>query len=64
MSLWNDLAGLVFDGVGQVGVKSRANGLYCPQLPEQFFSTVYLFFLSAPLWVYVYVLTEPWYIFN
>ena len=32
VSLWNDLADHVFDGVGLAGFKSKANAFYWPKL--------------------------------
>ena len=38
VSLWNDLANPVFDGVGLTGFKSRANALYWPKLLHPYYS--------------------------
>ena len=49
VSLWNDLADPVFDGVGLAGFKSRVNAFYWPKLLHSFFSSsifTFLFFLS------------------
>ena len=43
VSLWNDLANLVFDGVGLAGFKSKANAFYCPKMLYPFYN-LQLFF--------------------
>ena len=46
VSLWNDLADSVFDGVGLVGFKSRANAFYWPRSLFIFYCFPCLFVLS------------------
>ena len=47
VSLWNDLADPVFDGVGLAGFNSRPNALYWPKLLYPYYSLLpVLFFLS------------------
>ena len=45
VSLWNDLANPVFDGVGLTGFKSRANDFYWPKLLYPYYNLL-LFSLS------------------
>ena len=43
VSLWNDLANPVFDGVGLAGFKSRANVFYWPTLLYPYYSLLLFF---------------------
>ena len=47
VSLWNDLADPVFDGVALAGFKSRANASYCPKLLYPYYSLLLSFLLSS-----------------
>ena len=47
VSLWNDLADSVFDGVGLAGFKSRANAFYCPKLLYPYYSLLLFFPFSS-----------------
>ena len=47
VSLWNDLADPVFDGVGLAGFKSRANAFYCPKLLYPYYSLQLFFPFSS-----------------
>ena len=52
VSLWNDLANPVFDGVGLASFKSRANAFYWPKLLDPYYSLLLFFpFLSFCLQV-------------
>ena len=51
VSLWNDLADPVFDGVGLAGLKSRANTVLLAQLLAPFLSFTVFPFSSFLLWV-------------
>ena len=50
VSLWNDLCGPVFDGVGLAGFKSRANALLLAKLLSHFLMPAVFPFISI-LWV-------------
>ena len=47
VSLSNDLADPVFDGVGLVGFKSRANDFYWPKLLYQYYRLLLFFTFSS-----------------
>ena len=49
VSLWNDLVGPVFDGVGFTGFKSRSNAFLLAQLLSPFLSSTIFPFSSFPL---------------
>ena len=51
VTLWNDLADLIFDGVGLAGFKSRAMLVYWPKLPARLLSSTVFHFSS--FFVYV-----------
>ena len=51
VSLWNDHASPVFDGVRLAGFKSRANALRWPQLLYPYYSLL-LFFPSSPSFLF------------
>ena len=47
VSLWNDLADPLFDGVGLAGFKSRANAFYWPKLLYPYYSLLLFFPFSS-----------------
>ena len=51
VSLWNDLGDPVFDGVGHIGFKSRANAFLLAELLAAFLSPAVFLFSSFILWV-------------
>ena len=59
VSLWNDLADSVFDGVGLAGFKSWANAFYWPKLLSQFWPSAVFPFSSFILYVGIEGLGSP-----
>ena len=47
VSLWNDLANPVFDGVGLASFKSRSNAFYWPKLLYAYYLLPYYYTLSG-----------------